>query len=204
MSRNIKPPEDHPMKNWLKALLAETFFSVVWILSALSTASTFFITSLSGKPRLVSAVAAIVGFAWASFRVFRKQELMLAGLAQAANVRETRTSQLTIAAGEGSRYILQPIPSVLHADFNAMYLEFRLMIENTGQKNSTIKSFRVEVRELGKQFDNLRPVEGKQGVQGRHCVQGVNPKIVLSKTGLIRIDAESTTERGTLLFFVPG
>jgi hypothetical protein len=192
------------VKNWLKALLAETFFSVVWILSALSTLSTFFIHSLSGRPRLVSAAAAILGFAWANFRVFRKQELMIAGLAQAASLHEARTSQLTITPGEGSRYILKPVSNVPHADFNAMYLEFHLMIENTGQKNSTITNFSVEVRELGKRFDNLRSIEGKQGVQGRHCVQGLNPKSILSNAELIRIAAESATGRGTLLFFIPG
>jgi len=62
----------------------------------------------------------------------------------------------------------------------------------------------VEIIELGKSWSHLKPQEGRHGVQGRHCNQGLNPNTTLSRTGVIRIEAENTTNHGTLLFFIPG
>lgn len=76
------------------------------------------------------------------------------------------------------------------------------MIENTGNRNSTVNSFRVEIVELRRTFPNLTP-EGRQAVQGRHCQHGLDPRSILSTTGVIKIDAESATNYGTLLFFIP-
>lgn len=192
------------MKNWLKALLSETAYSVWWILSALSTLSTFFFRTWSGKPRLVSAASAILGFALANFRVFQKQQAQISELRRANRLHEARTAQLRITADNGSRYILRPVSNVPHGDFNAMWLEFHLMIENTGRRNSTVNTFQVEVFELKQTFANLKPEEGRNCAQGRHCNHGLNPNSILSKTGVIKIAAENTTDHGTLLFFVPG
>jgi hypothetical protein len=53
----------------------------VWlILSAFSTVVTFFLKSWSAKPLLVSAIATILGFAWANLRVFQKQQAEIACL----------------------------------------------------------------------------------------------------------------------------
>jgi len=62
------------VKDWLKALFSETPFLVWLILSALSTLATFFVKAWSNKPFLVSAISMILGFAWANFRVFQKQQ----------------------------------------------------------------------------------------------------------------------------------
>lgn len=204
MDNGINSPENQSVKNWLKALLSETAYSVWWILSALSTVSTFFFRTWSGKPRLISVASAIVGFALANFRVFQKQESQIGDLREATRQHEVRTAQLRITADNGSRYILRPVSSVPHGDFNAMWLELHLMIENTGRRNSAVSNFQVEVSELKQTFTNLKPEEGRNGVQGRHCNHGLNPKSILSQTGVIKIAAENTTDHGTLLFFVPG
>ena len=73
-------------------------------------------------------------------------------------------------------------------------VKFHLMIENTGRRNSTVNGYQVEIVELQQTFPNLRPVEGHNGIQGRHCQHGLQPASVLSTTGNIRIEAESTTE----------
>ena len=191
------------MKNWLKALLSETLLSIWWTLSALSTLSTFFSRSWSGKPRIVSAISAVLGFAVANFRVFQKQQARISALTQAVASHETRASQLIITPDNGSRYILTPVGAP-HGDFNGGYLEFHLMIENTGRRNSTVNSYQVEIVELQQTFPNLPPVEGRNGIPGRHVQQGVQPERIVSTTGNIRIEAESATHHGTLLFFVPG
>ncbi len=191
------------MKNWLKALLSETLFSVWWILSAFSTLSTFFLKGWSGKPRLVSAISTILGFAWANFRVFQKQQGEILRLRGALPSHEARVSQLRITPDHGSRYILAPVENVPHADFRGGYLEFHLMIENTGRRDSTVNNYQVEIVELQQTFPNLKPIEEKKGVQGRHCQQGMQPARILSTTGNIRIQAENATNHGTLLFFVP-
>ena len=73
------------MKSWLKALLSETVVSVWWILSAVSTLTTFVLKGWSGKLLVVSAVSTILGFAWANFKVFQKQQAEIARLG-AANI----------------------------------------------------------------------------------------------------------------------
>lgn len=192
------------MKNWLKALLSQTAFSIWWILSALSTLSTFVLHGWSGKPRIVFVISGIIGFAWANYRVFRMQEAQISALQKTNQLSEARAAQLTITPDNGSRYILCPVSTVPHGDFNAMYLEFHLMIENAGRRNSTVNNFEVEVVELGQTFRNLTPEEGRSSVQGRHCGHGLYTRSILSETGVVRIPAESTTNHGTLLFRVSG
>jgi hypothetical protein len=82
------------MKDWLKALLSETAFSVWWILSALSTLCTFFVPALAGKWRLVSVISAVVGFALANYRVFQKQGRRISTLSAAGASDAARTSHL--------------------------------------------------------------------------------------------------------------
>ena len=192
------------MMKWLQALLSETVFSVWWILSALSTLSTFVVPGLSGKWRLVSAISAGLGFAWANYRVFQKQERQISALSAAVGSHEARASHLRITPDNGSRYILVPVGNQRNADFNGGYLETRLMIENTGRRNSIVNSYQVEIVQLQETFPNLQPQEGRNGIQGRHCQHGLQPTQILSRTGVVRIDAESATDHGSLLFFIPG
>jgi hypothetical protein len=191
------------MKDWLKALVSETFFSVWWFLSAVSTVSTFFFHRWSGKPLAVSAFSTIVGFAWANFRVFQKRQKRVAELETALASHEARTSQLRITPDGRSRYILSPVANVPRADFNGGFLLFELMIENVGRRNSIVNSYQIEIDELHHTFENLQPVEGRNGIQGRHCQHGMQPARVLSRTGNIGIEAESATDHGVLVFFIP-
>jgi hypothetical protein len=54
--------------------------------------------------------------------------------------------------------ILSPVNNQAHGDFRVAYLDFHLMIENTGQKNAIIDRFGIEITELGINQDNLRPL----------------------------------------------
>lgn len=193
------------VKAWLEELFSETV-ALWWILlSGLSTLTTFYLKGLSEKPRLASVVSLALGFAWANFKVFQKKQSQIAGLRLSLSVHESRVSQLIISADEGSRYILAPVGNVPHGDFNGGYFEFHLMVENVGRRNSTVNSYKVEVKELQKTFPDLRPIEGKNGVQGRHCVHaGMQPGRALSETGNMKIKEESATNHGTLLFHLPG
>jgi len=193
------------VKNWLEELFSETVARWWITLSGLSTLATFFFKSLSEKPRLVSVVSLILGFAWANFRVFQRQQSEIARLGLALSAHESRVASLKITPDEGSRYILTPVGNVPHADFSGGYFEFHLMVENLGRRNSTVNSYQVEVKELRQTFPNLKPIEGKNGVQGRHCQHGgMQPAGVLSMTGSIKIRDESATNHGTLLFHLPG
>lgn len=196
------------MKKWLSTLLSETGFSIWWILSVLSTLSTFFFHSWSGQLRLLFGFSALIGFAWANFKVFSRQEARIAeleraSLQQATPPQDTRNTRLTITPNNGSRYILQPVQNVPRGDFSSAYLEFHLMIENSGRRNAIMNRFEIEITELGRTFQNLTPDEGRRAIQGRHCSQGLNIDDTLSRTGVIRINAENATNRGTLRFFIP-
>lgn len=192
------------MKIWLRELLSE-FFSRVWLsLSAASTLATFFVKGWSEKPRFISVTTLIVGFAWANFRVFQKQQAKLVDFRAALSSYESRVSHLKIIPDGGSRYILaRGETAPLHCDFRGGYLEFHLMIENSGRRDSTVNKYQVEIVELKQTFTDLKPIEGKNGIQGRHCQHGMQPKSILSNTGNIRVPAENTTDRGILLLFVP-
>ena len=95
--------------------------------------------------------------------------------------------------------------TLAHGDFNGGYFEFHLMVENVGGRNSTVNDYQVDVIELKQTFTDLKPMEGQHGVQGRHCQHGgMQPDRELSETGIIKIQAESSTNHGTLLFHLPG
>lgn len=190
------------MKAWLRALLSQAVISWWWALSAASTLSTFFFHTWSGSVRTVLAISSIVGFAWANYRVFQGQQSKISSLKGSSQSQEVRASDLRIVAQQGSRYILRPVQNIRRGDFRGMYLEFHLMIENQGLRKSTVNDFQVEIVELNRTFPRLAPQEGLTGMQGRHCAYGMSPHRGLSNTGLIRIDAESTTDRDTLIFYI--
>jgi hypothetical protein len=191
------------MKDWFGALLSETILSVWWILSGLSTLSTFFVPGLSSKWRLVSITSAAMGFAWANYKVFQRQKDRISSLNEAISSREIRASELTMRADTGSRYMLTPVGDSRNADFNGGFFEFHLIVENTGGRNSIVEDFHVELREIGETFRNLRSEEGRSGVQSRHCNYGLQPKSVLTRNGVLRISAENATDHGVLLFHIP-
>ena len=191
------------VQGWLKALFSETLVCVWLVLSALSTLATFFIHGLSGQWRAGSLISLILGFALANYRVFRKKAIENDSLQRSREEEEVWTSELMITPQGGSRYILHPLPNLPHPDFKGGWLEFHLMVENAGRKKSTVTDFELEIMELRLTFQDLKPVEGIQFVQGRHCGHGVDYGKVLSQTGILRVDSESTTNRGILLFYIP-
>ena len=193
------------MRAWLRALFSQAVVSWWWTLSAASTLSTFFFHGWAGKVRPVLAVSSVVGFAWANYRVFEKQQTEISSLRQKSQLHQPRIPDLKIAVDTGSRYILRPVQNVTTEDFSGMFLEFHLMIENKGQRNSTVDDFQVEISELNRTFRNLQPQETLTGIRGRHCVYAMNPANPqgLSKTGLIKIEPENTTNRATLIFYIP-
>jgi hypothetical protein len=192
------------MKKWLTALWSETLFWFWWFLSAVSTLSTYFFPGgWSGKLRPVFAISFVFSFAWANFRVFQEQERRISALSTDVASRETRVSELKIKSFGGS-YILRPVRNVPHADFDGGFVNLQLMIENTGRRNSIVDRYDIEITELKASFENLRPEEGRNAVHGRHCTLCLEPKRILSTTGMVKIDIESGTDRGELLFFLPG
>lgn len=191
------------MRKWLKALFKETLASSIWVLSLLGTLVTFFWKAGEGKPRLASFIAALVGFAWANLRVYERQEDRIRELEGKLATVGANVSKLRVSAEEGSRYILKPVDKPPHGDFKGGYFEFHLMVENTGSRDSTVRTFNVEVLNLNKSFSNLEPSERRPAIQGRHCVQGIALGQSLSKSGIVRIRANNATDRGILLFFLP-
>lgn len=199
----LQGPADQ-MKKWLTALWSETVIWFWWFLSGLSTLSTYFFPGgWSGKLRPVFAISFVLSFAWANFRVFQKQERRISVLTTDVASRETRVSELKIKPFGGS-YILRPAANAPHGDFDGGFVSLQLVIENSGSRNSIVDHYEVEIVELKANFGNLQPEEGRSAVQGRHCVLGLDPRRILSTTGMVKIDAENATNRGELLFFLPG
>jgi hypothetical protein len=158
---------------------------------------------------------AVIASLFSSYRVWRQERLSgyrasqqltakLSELTSAVAAHEARRSELTITPSEGARYILWPDGEVAHGPFVAGHFEFHLMVENTGRRNSLIDSYAIEIVELRRTFSNLQPAENVRTIRGRHCQHAMPQNQDLSNTGLIRIDAESSTERGMLLFCLPG
>lgn len=196
-------PFNFNMVKWTKALLSETLLSAWWIISASSTCATFFFPSLAGKVRVVLAVSTLVGFAAANYRVFRKQEAAAAALQRRLAALENRASLLRITPFP-SNYVLSPANDVRRGDFNGGYVELHLIIENTGRRDSTVNRYDLHITELDVTLPNVVPIENRDMIQGRHAQQGLNRQAVLSRTAMVRIPAENATNRGTLLFHVPG
>ncbi len=200
------------------------------LLTYLSTFFTDWLTGMSGPlsvpfaalavwssqrgQKILWGCLAVVAAIFGSYRVWRKERVTaynhasqlqarIAELQRTIAAHEERRSQLQITVGNGSFYILTPQAGVSHGDFNGGHLQFLFMIENTGRRNSTINSYLVEIVELKRTFANLQPLEGRHTLPGRHCQLGLGPDASITRTGIIRVDAERATEYGTLLFFIP-
>jgi hypothetical protein len=192
------------MTTWLKALFSETAIRTWLILSACSTVSTFFFQRWSGKPRLISAIALLVGFAWANFKLFQKQQSQISTLQAALDVNQVEKSELKIISRPGSRYLLSPVGDSRNGDFKGGYFEFHLMIQNSGNRNAIVNAYQLDITHpLHHNCGALTPREGETRVQGRNHLQGLDPRHILSKTTLIKVEAHSATDYGTLLFGVP-
>jgi hypothetical protein len=206
---------------WFKALFSKAPYALWSVASVASTLLTFiplvpFKFSELVRPALITF--AIASFGRANFKLFQSKQTQIDDLEgdlrlQEAKIRtlegelakrNQRVSQLMIHPGGGSRYILRPLNSTRHADFNGGYFEFRLRVENTGARNSVVAKYRIEILELEQDFPNLLPEEGQTRVQGRHCQFGMDPRTGLSETKIIQIGPESSTKEGALAFFIPG
>ena len=188
---------------WLDSLRKETLFAWWTILSAISTASTFIPHLLPPFIRPVFVISLIVAFGWANYRVFGKQQSEIERLQRILDAKAEHVSDLVIDVDPASMYILHPVGNIPKADFTGAHVELRLMIENKGQRRSTIDGYQIELPDLHKTYTDLPAVENCSYVGGRHSGQGLNPQQILSKTGLIHIEPESTTTHGTLLFVLP-
>jgi hypothetical protein len=202
------------MISWIKALRSETVLSIWWVFSTVSTLSTFFVVNWEGKPRIVFALFSIVGFGWANFKVFQKQEAKISALAlerdaittalaHRQETRDKRSSELILTPAGNSQYVLASVPNIGNLAFNGGFLEFECRIENRGNRNSTVDNYQIEILEFGRTLRNLVPEEGRRYIQGRRCNYALNPARFLTTTRLIRIDAESVTNQGILLFSIP-
>lgn len=192
------------MLKWLRALIRQTIFSIWWILSALSTISTFFVAGWSGRARLASIISTVVGFGWANFRVFQQQQAQIEDLEKSLSQLSEKTSRLRIVPDGQSHYILRPTQNLARADFDSIFLDLHLSIENSGPRRADVNLYQIELIELKETFDAVEPQEGRNGIQGRHCLHGLDPRRSISRSRIVRIEAESVTDHGTLLFFIPG
>jgi hypothetical protein len=159
----------HLLGNWIKALVSEIAISILSILSLISTLVTF-VPSLPHRVRPTALVVALVSFAWANFKVFQKEHTANAALRATLASHAARISQLVIEPDHGSRYILRPTEN---GDVDGGIFEFRLRIENTGSRNSTVTNYQVRIMELGRVFPDLRPIEGQPMVRGRWGADGI-------------------------------
>jgi hypothetical protein len=183
------------MKAWVKALCSETFYAWWTILSAVSTISTFFIPSWSGKVSPLFAISSVVAFGWANYRVFEKKESRILELQQSIALHEARVSELVIVPEPDSRYYV--------SSDRGIYLQFDLMIENKGRRNSVITNYQVEIVELKVVATGLRPADNLEMVRTRHCTFAIDKSRFLAKTGNIQVSSEQTTNRGSLMFHLP-
>lgn len=77
------------------------------------------------------------------------------------------------------------------------------MVENTGQRNSAVNHYEVNIKELGQSFSNLSPCEGWSHIDGRYSGYALQPANVMSSTGIITVRADDTTYYRLLPFFIP-
>jgi hypothetical protein len=169
------------MKGWLRALWAETIFAWWALLSAVSTISTFFVASWSGRLRELGFVSGITAFGWANYRVFKRQQNQIGRFERTIAAQDVRASHLRIIAADGSRFILMPVQNIPMADFHGGYFEFFLMIENFGRRNSVVIDYKVEIAELDMICANLKPVENRDLVPGHHTQFGINRSTSLAR-----------------------
>ena len=189
--------ESEILRAYLRAVFRHWWFLVVEIVLVFVDFAERWFNIWLQPPHWLFLTIGIVVLVVAQYGAFRE---LYQTSRQAQNL---RTSQLRIVSEEGSRYILQRVSDQDRIHFRGAFLEFRLMVENTGERKSSVNKYSVEVLELRQTFANLQPVEVMHMIYGRHCTHGLQPDRVLSKTGIIKVDAENTTNRGLLLFFIP-
>jgi len=110
---------------------------------------------------------------------------------------------LKIYPADRSRYILKPVgPGGVHGAFRGGYFEFRLRVENSGNRNSTVDKYKIRVSQFDREFNGIAPTRLNHA-QGRYCQHALVPENCLNEGSLIRIPADGSTNIGSLWFFLP-
>jgi hypothetical protein len=179
------------MRSWLSALWSEALAAWVAIVSAASTAATFYFPKLAGAPRVVSATSLCAAFAWANLRVYKKLLSRNAALKTELDKAKSRRAELVIHKGKRCSYLLEPLGATRPNAFKALYLELEIMIENKGKRNSTVNHYEVEITELSRKFP-ASPFQGST-IPCRTCQMEVAPSKILRPGGSVAIDSEQAT-----------
>lgn len=196
---------------WLRRFLKRAFLNAWGGISACSTLATFIFPGLGAYRISVFLGCLFIGVCIASYRltaeldgVIADRDELIVRLDEEIKQLSASTAKLTIhQTSKTSCWYGHRTAQITHADFGGMYLDFNLVIENSGTKNSIVQTFSVEIPVLGLEYKNLRPQEGITQIQTRHCVMAFNPTHELSRSGMIQIVAGTATKPGPLMFKIP-
>jgi hypothetical protein len=111
-------------------------------------------------------------------------------------------ANLKIHPADRSRYILKPVgQGGAQAVFYGGYFEFRLRVENSGNRNSTVDKYKIWISQFDREY-SIAPTRPNY-VQGRYCQHFTVAENFLNEGGLIRIPADDNTKTGSLWFALP-
>jgi len=206
---------------WLKALFLQAPYATWSVASVASTLLTFIPLvpfKFSGLVRPALIIFALASFARANLKLFQSQESEIDDLERDLSLQEERiralqaelnaykenVARLTIHPIRGSRYMLHPYASMKHADFVWGYFEFCFRVTNKGNRASSIVNYQIRIEELNVEFADLLPEEDRFGISGRHSSRPFVAQPSLSDAGVLRVEADSTSDQGALLFLIPG
>jgi hypothetical protein len=139
-------------------------------------------------------ILAVISFCLANFRIFVKQSKRIAELEDKLASSSTRKAEIEIVPKGRSGYVLNRNRGIL--------IQFSLMMENRGLKNSTITDFDVSISRFGT-LHKLTPCTiSSPSLLGFRSINYVQNKDAINNySTVIQIGRETTVGPGHLVFF---
>jgi hypothetical protein len=189
-----------------KRFVAELFGSWwgrCWVgLAAISTLSTFIPLFVRGftLPRWILFVVSVAAWIIAPFDLYRKKLNEIDGLKAQLRAVPTRRSRLVLHSQERCRFYRQVDPND-RTRVLGVYFEICLAIENTGNRNSVINRYDLEIQESGRRYPGLH-LQPRNSIQARNAQYAGLRQDFFNVGDVIRVPPEDAIGPGVLPLWI--
>ncbi len=159
-----------------------------------------YVSKQQGKNRVTSWSIANAGEQLSQNPSQNESQIEPQSISARVAVSPNRKAELRIHAYERSCFTLVT-NSQDRGQLLGMHVNLDMVLENRGNKGTTIHRYDLYVQETDKTYQDIKPNLGFIDIQGRHCVRNIRDEPKVTTDGLIRVQPETTTSRGFLPFF---
>jgi len=174
-----------------------------WVgLAAISTSSTFIPLYVPGfaLPRWILFVVSLAAWIIAPFDLYRKKLNEIDALNAQIRVGQARRSNLVIHPQERCRFYRQVDPNDRNRVLG-VYFEICLAVENTGNRNSVINRYDLDIQESGRRYAGLH-LQRRNSIQARNAQYAGLRQDFFNTGDVIRVPPEDAVGPGVLPLWI--